>query len=687
LPARLKLLSHAGWASLFLTGSFMPHSAPTHDDLANALRALAMDAVEKAQSGHPGMPMGMADVATVLFMRHMKFSAAHPEWPDRDRFVLSAGHGSMLLYGLLHLTGYADMTLEELKRFRQLGSRTAGHPEYGFAFGIETTTGPLGQGLGNAVGMALAERLLAARFGDDLVDHRTWVIAGDGCLMEGISHEAISLAGHLQLSRLTVLFDDNGISIDGPTSLAVSDDQVARFKASGWNAWSIDGHDPAAIDQALNRAKQSDRPSMIACKTTIGKGAPTKAGKASVHGAPLGATELEGAKKALGWPYGSFEVPESIRAVWHEAGARGDAAVAEWEKRLDASPQRDAFAHALSGDLPPDLGQKIEAYKKRLFEEKPSWATRKASQEALQVLTAAIPEMVAGSADLTHSNNTDTKVTTDIKPGELAGRYVRYGVREHGMVAAMNGMAVHKGMIPYGGTFLCFTDYCRPSIRLAALMHQRVIIVGTHDSIGLGEDGPTHQPVEHLAALRAIPNLLVLRPADALETIECWQAALERKDGPSVLALTRQNLPTLRTEHHAENLSARGAYVLAEADGERAATILATGSEVALAMAAREQLAQAGVAVAVVSMPSWELFEAQDAPYRARVLGGAPRVAVEAATPFGWTRYVERESDVIGMTSFGASGPYQELYRHFGLTPEQIAEKVQEVIVRKRERN
>ncbi len=651
-------------------------SAMDHNNLANAVRALAMDAVEQAKSGHPGMPMGMADVATVLFTKHLKYSAQHPDWPDRDRFVLSAGHGSMLLYALLHLTGYPDMTLDELKRFRQLGSRTAGHPEFGHAFGVETTTGPLGQGLAMAVGMAIAERHLAARFGSELVDHRTWVIAGDGCLMEGISHEAISLAGHLRLSRLIVLFDDNGISIDGPTSLAVSDDQVARFAACGWNAWRIDGHDPAAIDAALERAKASDRPVMIACRTTIGHGAPTKAGKAAVHGAPLGPEEIAGARRNLGWVHPPFEVPEEIRAAWRAAGARGDAAVAAWRARLEASLHRAAFERAMSGDMPETVEPAMAAYLRRLAVERPSWASRKSSQEALEVLTAAWPELLGGSADLTHSNNTNTKATAVITAESFAGRYLHYGVREFGMVAAMNGLALHGGVVPYGGTFLVFTDYARPALRLAALMHQRVVLVGTHDSIGLGEDGPTHQPVEHLSSLRAIPNMLVLRPADAVETAECWMVALAHRTGPSVLALTRQNLPPVRLAYSAENLCARGAYVLAEAEGPRQATLLATGSEVALALQARQQLAADGISCAVVSMPSWELFERQDPDYRAAVLGDAPRVAVEAGAPFGWTRYVASEADVIGMTSFGASAPGDVLYAHFGITAEAVAARV-----------
>jgi transketolase len=651
----------------------------SHDDLANAVRALAMDAVEKAKSGHPGMPMGMADVATVLFTRHLKFDPQHPDWPDRDRFILSTGHGSMLLYALLHLTGYPDMTLDELERFRQLGSRTAGHPEFGHAFGVETTTGPLGQGFANAVGMALAERHLAARFGQGLVDHRTYVLASDGDLMEGISHEAASLAGHLKLGRLIVLFDDNGISIDGPTSLAVSDDQVERFAAYGWHALAVDGHDPAAVDAAIAEAREeTGRPSLIACRTVIGKGAPTKAGKASAHGSPLGAAEIEGARAALGWPHPPFVVPEAILAAWREAGARGQEPHAAWKQRHEATPEdvRRAFDAALAGELPADLAGTVSAYKRKLSAERPAWATRKASQMALEVLTEAVPTMVGGSADLTVSNNTNTAATKPIRPGDYAGRYVHYGVREHAMVAAMNGMAVHGGVIPYGGTFLVFADYCRPALRLAAIMRQRVIFVATHDSIGLGEDGPTHQPVEQLASLRAMPNLVVFRPADAVETAECWELALRQVDSPSVLSLTRQELPTHRVEHTDENLCARGAYLLTPAEERRDATILATGSEVQQALQARELLAAGGIEAAVVSMPSWELFERQDPAYRAAVLGAAPRVAVEAASPFGWTRYVAGEDDVVGMISFGASGPFKALYDHFGLTAENVARKV-----------
>ena len=653
--------------------------------LANAIRALAMDAVEQAKSGHPGMPMGMADVATVLWTKFLKHDPQHPDWPDRDRFVLSAGHGSMLLYALLYLTGYPDMTLDEIRRFRQLGARTAGHPEYGHAFGIETTTGPLGQGIANAVGMAIAERHLAARYGDDLVDHHTWVIAGDGCLMEGISHEAASLAGHLGLGRLIVLFDDNGISIDGPTSLAVSDDNLLRFQSYGWHTDRVDGHDPAAVERAIAAAKaETGRPSLIACRTVIGKGAPTKAGKASVHGAPLGAGEIEGARAALGWPYPPFEIPEAILATWREHGGTGGAAHAAWTERHAAAPadRRGAFDAAIRGELPADLGETILAFKRKLSAERPSPATRKASQMALEVLTAAVPTMVGGSADLTHSNLTNTAATTPITPGSFGGRYVSYGVREHGMVAAMNGMAVHGGIIPYGGTFLVFADYCRPSLRLAALMQQRVIFVGTHDSIGLGEDGPTHQPVEHLASLRAIPNMLVFRPADVVETAECWELALRQAEGPSVLALTRQELPTLRTEHTDENLCARGAYVIAGGDAARDVTFLATGSEVHIALAAREVLKGEGIAAAVVSMPSWELFEQQDPAYRAAVLGTAPRIGVEAACAFGWTRYLASEADFVGMTGFGASGPAKQLYEHFGITPGHVAQKARALLGR-----
>ena len=654
-----------------------PSAAPAHADLANAIRALAMDAVEKANSGHPGMPMGMADVATVLFTRVLKFDAADPAWPDRDRFVLSAGHGSMLLYALLYLTGYPQMTLEELRTFRQLGSRTAGHPEHGHAPGIETTTGPLGQGLGNAVGMALAERMLAARFGSELVDHHTYVIAGDGCLMEGISHEAISLAGHLKLNKLIVLFDDNSITIDGPTSLSVSDDQVARFKAAGWATQRVDGHDPDAVAKAIEAARKSDRPSLIACRTVIGYGAPTKSGTAGVHGAALGAKEVEGARAKLGWSHAPFEVPGAILDAWRAAGRRGAGENAAWRQRLARHPERGEFERRLSGALPAAFQEAVAALKRGFVEEKPKLATRVASQRVLEALVPAVPEMVGGSADLTHSNNTIAKAMKPVAPGAYDGRYIYYGVREHGMAAAMNGLALHGGFIPYGGTFLVFTDYCRPSIRLSALTGVRTIYVMTHDSIGLGEDGPTHQPIEHLAALRAIPNLSVYRPADAVETAECWALALEQADRPSVIALTRQAVPAVRTEASDENLSARGAYILSPADRRRQVTLLATGSEVQVALAARKLLADAGIAAAVVSMPSWDRFEAQPVHYRDEVLGpGSLKVAIEAASPFGWERYIGREGGFVGMSGFGASAPADALYKHFNITAEAVVAAV-----------
>ncbi len=656
--------------------------APSHADLANAIRALSMDAVQKASSGHPGMPMGMADVATVLFQRFLRFDPTDPSWPDRDRFVLSAGHGSMLLYSLLHLTGYADMTLDELKRFRQLGSKTAGHPEHGHASGIETTTGPLGQGLANGVGMALAERHLAARFGDAIVDHRTYVIAGDGCLMEGISHEAISLAGHLGLSKLVVLFDDNHISIDGPTELTVSDDQLARFRASGWYVDRCDGHDPEAIAAAIERAQAAEQPAMIACRTTIGFGAPTKAGTADAHGSPLGDEEIAGARAQLGWPHPPFEIPAPILEAWRAIGARGREARVAWEARRDAmaADARARFERALSGDLDPALGASVAQAKAALIEAKPNKATRAASGDALGVIGEVVDELVGGSADLTGSNKTRAKGMGVLDKSSYGHRYVHYGVREHAMAAAMNGMALHGGVIPYGGTFLVFTDYCRPAIRLSALMSQRVIYVMTHDSIGLGEDGPTHQPIEHLAALRAIPGLAVFRPADAVETLECWQLAVER-EGPSVLALTRQNVPTIRAGGDpSANLCRRGAYVAHGDGGARDVTILATGSEVHLAIAAAEQLATQGKRAAVVSAPCLELLAEQPAAYLEEVLGAAPRLSVEAASTFGWAPWVGERGRSLGIDRFGASAPAEELYAYFGLTPDAIASAALELI-------
>ena len=641
-----------------------------------------MDAVQQADSGHPGLPMGMADVATVLFTKFLKYDPTQPHWPDRDRFILSAGHGSMLLYSLLYLTGYPDMTLDDLKSFRQLGSKTAGHPEYGppehgHASGIETTTGPLGQGLGNSVGFALAERLLATRFGKEIVDHFTYVIAGDGCLMEGVGQEAITLAGHLGLGRLIVLFDNNSISIDGPTSLATSEDHLKRFTAAGWHVQAVDGFDQEAVARAIRRAQRvTNKPSMIACKTIIGYGAPTKAGTAGAHGSPLGKDEIAGARQNLGWPYPPFDIPEPIFTAWRKAGAKGKSAWRKWAKRHAemAEADRAEFDRRQSGDIPASVDEVIKAFKAKMAADKPSWATRKSSQEVLEVINPALPDTVGGSADLTGSNNTKTRTINNQSVSDPAGRYLHYGIREHAMAAAMNGLALHGGVIPYGGTFLTFTDYCRGSMRLSALMGIRVIYVMTHDSIGLGEDGPTHQPVEHLAALRAIPNMHVLRPADAIETAECWQLALETRTGPTVLALTRQNLPTIRGAGD-DNLCARGAYILA---GEAAnpMRLIASGSEVQLALEARDLLAKDGLAAAVVSMPSWELFAKQSETWRNEVMGGdsTVRVACEAATGFGWERWLGAKGAFVGMTGFGASGKASDLYRHFGITAEAIAE-------------
>lgn len=652
-------------------------AAASHAEMANAIRALAMDAVQQANSGHPGMPMGMADVATVLFTRFLKFDPQNPTWADRDRFVLSAGHGSMLLYALLYLTGYPDMTLDELKRFRQLGAKTAGHPEFGHASGIETTTGPLGQGIANAVGMAMAERLLAAQFGDKVVGHYTYAIAGDGCLMEGISHEAISLAGHLKLNKLIVLFDDNGISIDGPTSLSVSDDQLGRFKASGWAVAQVDGHDPEAVAAAIAAAQTSDRPSLIACRTVIGYGAPTKAGTASTHGSPLGPDEIRGTREKLGWPHAAFEIPDAVLKAWRTAGAAGAAAQKAWQESFAALPaaQKAEWTRRFAGELPANFDRTMADYKAKLVADKPKWATRKSSQMALEVINPAVPETIGGSADLTGSNNTKTASLNPVKPEDFSGRYVYYGVREHGMAAAMNGIALHGGLIPYGGTFLVFTDYCRPSMRLSALMEQRVVYVMTHDSIGLGEDGPTHQPVEHLAALRAIPNLLVLRPADAVETAEAWQVALQQKHRPSVLALTRQDLAAVRVTDSAENLVARGGYELLPADGAAKVTLMATGSEIGIAVAARDLLQKDGIPTRVVSMPCFELFDEQDEAWQEKVLGpGTVRIAIEAGIRQGWDRYLGIKGGFVGMSGFGASAPFEQLYRHFGITAEAVVE-------------
>jgi transketolase len=660
------------------SGAAPPAARAEHDRMANAIRALAMDAVEKAKAGHPGLPMGAADIATVLFTRFLKFDPADPAWPDRDRFVLSAGHGSMLLYAVLHLTGYEAMTIDEIKRFRQLGSLTPGHPEHGHTPGVETTTGPLGQGLANAVGMAIAERHLAALYGADIVDHTTYVLCSDGDLMEGISQEAIALAGHLQLKKLIVMYDDNHISIDGPTSLSDNVDQVERFESAGWAASRIDGHDPAAIAAALEAAKKSDKPSMIACRTTIGYGAPHKGGTEKAHGSPLGAEEIAAARQFLGWTSPPFEIPTAIREAWRAAGARGKPAHTAWEQRFAAldTQKRAEFTRRIRGELTPKLGAAVRALKQQLSAAPKEIATRTASEFALDALTVALPEMIGGSADLTPSNNTFVKGMKALDATDYAGRYIHYGVREHGMVAAMNGMALHGGIIPYSGTFLVFSDYCRPAIRLAALMQQRVILVGTHDSIGLGEDGPTHQPVEQLAALRAIPTLKVFRPCDVVETVECWQLALESKDGPSVLALTRQNLPQLRQGFDEHNRCALGAYEIdPAADDDAVVSLFATGSEVAVAVEAKKLLTAKKISARVVSVPCFELLFAAPAGKRAALIGQTRvNVAVEAGVRQGWDAIIGSHGGFVGMTSFGASGQYKELYQHFGITPEKVAQ-------------
>ena len=648
----------------------------THADMANAIRALAMDAVEKAKSGHPGLPMGAADVATVLFSKVLKFDAADPHWPDRDRFVLSAGHGSMLLYALLYLTGNSAMTIDQIENFRQLGSLTPGHPEVHHTPGVEMTTGPLGQGLATAVGMALAERMLAAEFGG-LVDHHTYVLASDGDLMEGISQEAIAIAGHLKLGKLIVMWDDNGISIDGPLSISDSTDQIMRFKASNWNASRIDGHDEAAILQALRAAQVSDRPSLIACKTTIGFGAPKRAGTSKAHGEPLGPEEIAGARKALNWPYAPFEVPAAILAAWRDAGGRGAALNTAWKTALaGAEPGlRAELARRMSGVLPASIHGVVADYKRKLADDRSDIATRKASEAALKVLAPAVPELVTGSADLTGSTNNMVAATPAISPGQYHGRFVHWGIREHGMAAAVNGMNLHGGLIASGATFMCFTDYCRPALRLSALMELGSIHLMTHDSIGLGEDGPTHQPVEHLAALRVIPNMLVLRPCDQTETLECWMIALEARKNPSILALTRQNLPALRTTYVAENLSARGAYEISPATGTAQVSIFASGSEVSIAVEAQQLLVGKGIAARVVSVPCFDLFERQTADYRTSVIGDAGlKIGVEAAMRQGWDAIIGSDGLFIGMTGFGASAPYKKLYEQFGITAQAIAD-------------
>ena len=641
--------------------------------MANAIRFLSADAIEKSKSGHPGMPLGMADVATVLFSKFIKLDAANPRWFDRDRFVLSAGHGSMLLYSLLYLTGYEDICLDDLKNFRQLGAKTAGHPEYGHLAGIDMTTGPLGQGITSAVGMALAERIIAAKYGEDVCSHYTYVIAGDGCLMEGISEEAISTAAHLGLNKLIVFWDNNNITIDGSVSAANSTDQIKRFQAVGWNTIEIDGHNYDQIEQAVAAAQKSDKPTLVACKTQIGYGAPTKCGTSKCHGSPLGAEELAAMRQNLNWNYEPFEVPADVLEVWRAAGSRSHDAFLAWEKRARAKGQE--FLDVIADKLPAGWDKELNELKRQAVKEKTKVATRKASQMCLEAIVPHIPEIVGGSADLAASNLTFTSASKTVTKDDYNGNNVMYGIREHAMAAIMNGMALHGGIIPFGGTFFVFSDYMRPAMRLAALMGIRVIYVLTHDSIGVGEDGPTHQPIEHLASYRCMPNILTFRPCDVVETAEAWQIALETEDKPSLLALTRQGLPLLRTSAEV-NLSAKGGYVIAGEDKKRQATIIATGSEVSLAVEAMNKLAEEGIKVAVVSMPCTELFDAQPIDYQEQVLGKAPRIAVEAASKFGWEKYVGLEGDIIGMDGFGASGPAEELYKYFGITVEEVADAV-----------
>jgi len=657
-----------------------PVNTPSNDselrEMANAIRALSMDAVEKAQSGHPGMPMGMADVATVLYQKFLKFSPANPEWADRDRFVLSAGHGSMLLYALNYLTGYEKITLDEIKKFRQMGAITAGHPEVEHDAGIETTTGPLGQGISTAVGMALGERIMNARYGDDLVSHYTYVIASDGDLMEGISHEACSMAGHMGLNKLIVLYDDNGISIDGSTDLSFTDDTPKRFEAYGWKTITINGHKFNEIEAAIAEAQKSDKPTLISCKTHIGYGAPTKQDKSSSHGSPLGEDEIKGTRQNLEWPHAPFEIPETVLNKWREAGKRSQSEFDAWTARLNASEKKDSFEEALSGDVAERIAPVIKKIRSEFAAEQPKMATRALSGKVLEALVPEVAEMIGGSADLTGSNN--TKASDDIvsKENGYHGQYIYYGVREHGMAAAMNGMALHGGIIPYSGTFLVFADYCRPSIRLAALMEQRVIHVMTHDSIGLGEDGPTHQPVEHLASLRAIPNLNVFRPCDGIETAEAWEVALTTQETPSVMALTRQGLKTMCADRSA-NMVAKGAYILEENSPTPEVTLYASGSEVEIALDAYKQLENEGVNIRLVSVPCMDLFWEQEDDYiHSLICNDSIKVAVEAGCRMGWERMIGAHSAFIGMDSFGASAPAKELYKHFGITAESIIEHV-----------
>jgi transketolase len=656
-----------------------PNNEVSLNDMANAIRFLAADAVEKANCGHPGMPMGAADFTTVLYSKFLKIDPQKPDWPDRDRIVLSAGHGSMLLYAVNHLVGFSDMTIEEIKNFRQLGSKTPGHPEYGHTLGVETTTGPLGQGISTAVGMAIAEKIQNAKYGDAIVDHKTYVITSDGDLMEGISQEAIGLAGHLKLSKLIVLFDDNNISIDGTIDLSDSTDQLMRFEASGWDVNRVDGHNHEDIEKAIQEAIKSNKPSLIACKTKIGFGSPSKEGKSSSHGAPLGSEDIAQMKKNLNWDYEEFEIPSDIKDAWRLVGLKNSSKRQEWEERLSSNRDKEIeFLKDIDGQISEELDKEINEIKKVFSEEKPGWATRKSSQEVLETVNKVLPNTIGGSADLTGSNNTKTKNINIIDSNNFAGRFIHYGIREHGMAAAMNGIALHKGLIPYSGTFLVFSDYCRPSIRLAALMDINVIHVMTHDSIGLGEDGPTHQPVEHLPSLRAIPNLNVFRPADTTETAECWSLAIKSK-GPSIIALSRQGCPHLRNTYEEKNKSSLGAYEIKSSDGETQVNLIATGSEVSLAVEVYEELKSDGINSRVVSAPSFELFNKQDNDYIEQTLGQSGlRVGIEASTGLGWHNYLGDKGLFIGMNGFGASAPAEQLYKNFGIDKENIINKIKE---------
>ena len=647
--------------------------------MADAIRFLSMDAVQAANSGHPGMPMGMADVATVLFKKIININPKKPDWPDRDRFVLSAGHGSMLLYALHYLLGYEDMPIDSIKNFRQLNYNTAGHPEYGHAKGIETTTGPLGQGLATAVGMALAEKLLSSRFGSNLVDHYTYVIAGDGCLQEGISHEAIEFSGHLKLSKLIVLWDDNKISIDGSTGLSNSANQISRFKAAGWHTQTIDGHDHDEIEEAIINSKKSRKPSIIACKTTIGFGAPNLGGTSKTHGAPLGEDEIVATRKALGWSNKPFEIPEDILELWKKTTERSQKIFEEWENRFEQSSKKKRFKLFIDSEISQSYERKMNSFIKQMKQEKPKLATRQSSQKTLELINKIIPNTLGGSADLTGSNLTKTSEMKTVLSGKSLGNYIHYGIREHAMGSIMNGISLHKGFIPYGGTFLVFSDYMRASIRLSALMSQRVIYVLTHDSIGLGEDGPTHQPVEHLAILRATPNLNLIRPADIVETAEAWDTAL-KTNGPTVLALSRQGLKAFRSEKSSDNKVSKGGYILNDISSKRDLTLIATGSEVEIAMEASDLLNAEGIKAAVVSLPCWELFDKQDETYRKDVLGNSPRIAIEAACDMGWSKYIGDKGVFIGMKSFGASGPADQLYKHFGINSEAIVKQARSIL-------